>query len=94
MKMLSAEALGALVPGIEKMGVDEGRAAVKALGPHLVHQAMHAWNEHFGRELMKGAHKEQRGKRLKRIQDARAAARQRQIESRAAATASSKKGKG
>lgn len=93
MKLLSAEELGALIPGIEKMGVDEARAAVKALGPHMVHQAMHSWNEIHGRGLMKNAHKEARARRLKRITEARAQARAATIASRTAASGS-KKGKG
>jgi hypothetical protein len=92
MKMLSAEELGALVPGIEKMGVDAARAAIKALAPHVVNDAMQSWNEHHGRELMKHAHKEGRARRLKKIQDGRAAARAAAIAARAQAPA--KKGKG
>lgn len=88
--MLSAEELNALVPGIGTMGVDEARAAVKSLAPQTVNAAMQSWNELYGRELMKDAHKAGRAKRLKRIQESRAAARASAIAARAAA---SKKGK-
>ena len=92
MKMLSAEDLGALVPGIEKMGVDEARAACKALGAHQAPAAMQTWNELYGRELMKHAHKEARARRLKRINEARAQARANAIAARAAASTKKEKG--
>lgn len=83
MTMLTAEDLAVLVPGIDKMTVDEARAGIKALAPQQVNQAMQSWNELYGRELMKDAHKVGRAKRLKRLQESRAAARASAIAARA-----------
>jgi hypothetical protein len=79
---MAPEELQALVPGIESMSVDEARRAIKSLAPQIVHDAMQSWNEKYGRELMKDAHKESRERRLKKITESRAAARAAAIASR------------
>lgn len=81
--MLSSEQLAELLPGIGSMGVDEARRAIKSLAPQMVNEAMQSWNELYGRELMKDAHKVGRAKRLLRLQESRAAARAGAIAARA-----------
>jgi hypothetical protein len=70
-KLLTVEALGALVPGIDKMSVDEARAACKAHDRAMHAQLIHSWNEHYGRALLKHAHKEMKAKRHARKAGAR-----------------------
>ncbi len=73
-KLLTVEELGALVPGIDKMSVDQARAACKSHDRALHPQLLHSWNEHYGRTLLKHAHKEMKAKRSARKQAVRAEA--------------------